>query len=613
MPPARLPANEAERLSALRGYSILDTQAEVAFDELVRLGSNLTGHPIALVSLVDAERQWFKARHGLDATETHRDMAFCSHAILEPSAPLSVPDATQDPRFRDNPLVTSAPDIRAYLGVPLVTSAGHALGTFCVIDRVPRQHDPAMIETVQVLSRAVMANLELRRAVRQVEAAALTDPLTGLPNRRAAVDLLEAALARREPMAAVALDLDHFKEANDAYGHGAGDAILREVAARLRKATRPGDIPVRFGGDEFVVFLAGTATAEGVVSVAGRLVRALSDPVSYEGTLLRTGATAGVAVAPDDAASAEALLRLADEALIGTKRLKRGSVGRATAADAHRVAREAAVMRFLKEADPVSLPHLSAYLQPVVDLRSGHPVGLEALARCYHPEIGTISPEELLATAERIGLSHAVSRQVRAHAFAAFAGLRRDGLAPSRIAVNVSAAELLRSDVVDVLEAQVAAAGLDASSLSVEITEDALLARVAKSTTRRLAELRGHGMRIALDDFGTGTSGLSQLLHVPLDALKLDRTFVARLGTDERAERVVEGVVRLAASMRLEVVAEGVETEGQAAMLRSLGCDFAQGWLFGRAMALPDLREWLVAHHGGGLNVVPLRGAARAG
>jgi len=205
MPPAPLPANEPARLAALRPYEVLDTASETVFDELVALSAELTGNPIALMSLVDAERQWFKAGWGLPVKETPRNLAFCAHAILTPDQVLSVADATKDPRFADNILVTSAPDTRAYIGVPLMDRDGHALGTLCAIDRVPRHHDALTVRTMQTLARAVVANLELRRAFKRTSRRASTDQMTGLANRQAINEVITAAVAAKEPMAIIGM------------------------------------------------------------------------------------------------------------------------------------------------------------------------------------------------------------------------------------------------------------------------------------------------------------------------------------------------------------------------------------------------------------------------
>jgi diguanylate cyclase (GGDEF)-like protein len=255
------PANEAARLAALREYDILDKACWDSFDNITRIAASLTGSPIALISLIDSERQWFLSRQGLEAAETSRDLAFCAHAILDPSQPLVVEDATQDPRFADNELVTGAPDIRFYAGIPLVTSGGPAIGTLCVIDRTPKQISPQMLSALGDLGRMVMTTLDLRRAMLGTRRIALTDSLTGLPNRAAFLEAIGRAIACQcdcgDGFSLLYLDLDGFKRINDELGHEVGDRVLARAAETLRAQVRADDMPARLGGDEFAALLRG--------------------------------------------------------------------------------------------------------------------------------------------------------------------------------------------------------------------------------------------------------------------------------------------------------------------------------------------------------------------
>jgi diguanylate cyclase (GGDEF)-like protein len=275
VPPAPLPENEFERLAALRSYEVLDTACEQTFDELVGLAAKLTRSPLAAVSLIDGQRQWFKARFGLEASETPRADAFCAYAILG-DGPLTVRDATADPRFADNKLVTGEPNIRFYAGVPLVNPDGFALGSLCVMDREARDLDAEHYEILTALAHAAMTTLELRRALVHMRSLALTDALTGIANRPAFLDALARALARLErhgeAFAVLYLDLDGFKRVNDTFGHDAGDAALCDVAATLRAQVRREDTAARIGGDEFAMVLA--ACGDGDVSGAGERLRA---------------------------------------------------------------------------------------------------------------------------------------------------------------------------------------------------------------------------------------------------------------------------------------------------------------------------------------------------
>jgi diguanylate cyclase (GGDEF)-like protein len=285
MPLARYPGTEADRLAALRSYDVLDTAFEKSFDNIAHLAAKLTGSPMSLVSFVDADRQWFKARHGLEVSEVPREFAFCAHAILQPHEALVVPDTLLDPRFADNPMVLGEPEIRFYAGQPLVNSEGFALGTLCIIDREPREFSDADRETLMTLAETVMTTLELRRTMIELRNLALVDVLTGLPNRAALLHAIERAIGhqrrRNQPFALLYLDLDGFKTVNDRYGHSVGDLVLRRVARTLLGSLRQDDLAVRLGGDEFAVLLTGAQMD--VAAAAARICSDLERDMAAEG------------------------------------------------------------------------------------------------------------------------------------------------------------------------------------------------------------------------------------------------------------------------------------------------------------------------------------------
>lgn len=349
---APLPETEPERLAVLKRYGILDTLPEGAYDDLLAIATGICGTAIGSVSLVDAERQWFKSLRGLPVQETSRDVAFCAHAILHPHEVMVVPDALADPRFVDNPLVTGAPGIRFYAGAPLIGSGGAAIGTLCVMDNVPRELTPFQIRALASLSRQVVALLELGLAHRELrnhlaerewyerqlhrhqeelvaENAELsemshTDALTGVPNRRAFNRAMESAVATaatdRTPLSIAIIDIDHFKMINDLYGHPAGDATLTEIAHALRAQCDEVGTVARFGGEEFAVVL-----PDAVAVDAARLCEYLRAAV--EGLPLNVPLTVSIGATvfrPGDGVSD--LYRRADEALYAAKRAGRNCV-----------------------------------------------------------------------------------------------------------------------------------------------------------------------------------------------------------------------------------------------------------------------------------------------
>jgi diguanylate cyclase (GGDEF)-like protein len=351
---AELPKNEPERLEALRRYAILDTAPEQAYDDLTRLAAFIAGTPVALISLIDEQRQWFKSRVGLDVSETPRDQAFCAHAILEPEQTLVVRDATQDKRFVDNPLVTGGPGIRFYMGTPLLTPDRQPLGTLCVIDHRPREMEPERVETLEILSRQVAAQFELRRIAAELQneianrdvyleqlqgyqqeleknnlelqRASLTDGLTRIANRAAFDQRLQEEVYRAQRyktgLSLILIDVDKFKDYNDSFGHPAGDVVLKEVARLLRTRVRPSDLVARYGGEEFAIILA-TTGRDSAQTVAESLRSTIE-----QGTFPNRAVTvsAGVATLGERRADPAALLQAADDALYEAKRSGRNRV-----------------------------------------------------------------------------------------------------------------------------------------------------------------------------------------------------------------------------------------------------------------------------------------------
>jgi len=321
-------AGEAARLKALQGYDILDTPPEPKFERIVRMASRQLDMPISLVSLIDETRQWFKARSGFDVEETPRSVSFCAHAIQEDRV-MVVEDATRDPRFVDNPLVTGDQRIRFYAGAPLTTRDGYKLGTLCVLDRVPRHITTNQETLLEDLAAVVVDEMELRRAMLQLTQLAATDSLTGLLNRRRFLALAEVERQRAarygRPLSLLILDIDHFKDVNDRHGHDIGDEVIIRVAEICQAQKRPSDIAARLGGEEFAVLMPETDLSRGCV-FAERLRSAIAqDDIRQGDTVIKVTVSIGVSEAAG-LAPIDDLLKNADLALYEAKNFGRDRV-----------------------------------------------------------------------------------------------------------------------------------------------------------------------------------------------------------------------------------------------------------------------------------------------
>ena len=421
---------------------------------------------------------------------------------------------------------------------------------------------------------------EQRLAAEQLTHAATHDGLTELPNRTALVSRLDELLQLAEAgqVSVLFIDLDNFKVVNDSLGHGVGDELLRQVAGRLRHVMRDGDRLARFGGDEFVVFVDGGIDP---AVVAERLRRAVQEPVLIDGHELVVTASIGFAVNASTDLTADDLLRDADAAMYRAKAAGRDRIEAFT--DETRAASVAALQISSELRRGLERGELVPYFQPIVDLAGGHVVAFEVLARWLHPERGLLAPGEFMPIAEDSGLVVELGSRILRDALAQLAHWRAVGLqfASCSLSVNVATQQLIDGRFLGVVHDALGETGIDADSLWLEITETALMSDT-NAASRALRDLRGLGLHLSVDDFGTGYSSLTYLKRFPVEAIKVDQTFVTGLGLEADDTSIVEAVVRLGHSLGLTVVAEGVETPLQLNRLRELGCDRGQGYLFGR-------------------------------
>ncbi len=411
------------------------------------------------------------------------------------------------------------------------------------------------------------------------------DPLTALPNRTAFRRELERASAAVEAgggsLALFIIDLDRFKEANDVFGHRAGDAVLVEVAQRLRGLLPEGATAARLGGDEFAVVVPGVPVPHGCAEIAQAIVAALAGTIDHEGQRIVVGGSVGVAVAPADGTSADLLVARADMALYRAKD-QGGGVSCFFEVAMDEETRLRRMLAFeLREA--IGAGQLSLAYQPLVDLGSRTVTGFEALVRWEHPVHGTIAPTIFVAIAEESGFIAQLGEWVLRTAASEAARWER----PLTVAVNLSPLQLEQQQLPDIVREILVGTGLSPTRLELEVTETALI-RNPQRALDVLRRLKAMGIRIAMDDFGTGYSSLSTLQSFPFDKLKIDRSFVDRVGTHGQAASIVRAVVGLSRSLDIRVVAEGVETEAQIAFLSGEACDEVQGFMVG--MPLPIQR-----------------------
>ncbi|MFW2388391.1 MAG: putative bifunctional diguanylate cyclase/phosphodiesterase [Polyangiales bacterium] len=446
------------------------------------------------------------------------------------------------------------------------------------------------------LHRVIRYAIERKRTELELVRLAQFDQLTGLPNRTLLRERVTHALARAmrsgSGVATLILDMDRFKEINDSFGHEVGDKLLVEAAKRIRANVRDQDTVARLGGDEFAVVLEGVSEAKEVLPVIERILSSLREVNTVEGHEVMTSTSIGIAMYPENGTDLSELLRAADLAMYQAK-----STGRSCYqffADA--MQEEAQTRRALEWSlrSAVEKKEFELFYQPQICLRTGGVVGVEALMRWAHPSRGLLTPFHFIAGLEEFGLINEVGEWVLHTACEQIQRWHAMELTPMRISVNVSAQQFEDPMLIDKVRLALADSKVAPEFLELELTESCLMSDPAQAGAL-LREIRDVGVRIAIDDFGTGYSSLTYLNEFPLNVLKIDKSFVQSVESNDRGGPISNMIIGLGQNLGLEVVAEGVETEGQLRYMQEHGCDIAQGYLYARPESPADLTPWLQA------------------
>jgi len=505
-------------------------------------------------------------------------------------------DIALDPNWQGISHMALEHGLAACWSTPIKASDGRVLGTFAFYYRRPHDPDAFHRRLVDVIVHLCALALEREEARNRIRRLAFYDDLTGLPNRNLlhaqADQAIAAAAAAEQALAVLFIDLDRFKQINDSFGHPGGDQLLRVVSRRLQEEAGPGDIVGRLSGDEFVMVLT-LCDAHSAGERTERILRRLSLPLPLDDVQIRPSASVGISMFPHDGHDTETLLHHADVAMYQAKNSGRNGARFYSREMDHNAQERLALETALREA--VEQHQLHLHYQPQVGIGDGRLRGVEALARWRHPRLGDVPPMQFIPLAEECGLIGDIGHWVLEQACAQLAHWRRTGLEVPSVAVNLSPTDFHDLDLPLRIEQVLRREGLLPGDLKVEITEDVLL-DTDPSTLRTLHAVHALGARLSMDDFGTGYSSLSYLRLLPISELKLDRSFVRGIENDEVASALTRAIAHIGQSLRLTVVAEGVESGEQLRLLGEQGYGIAQGYHFTPALPAHELDSWIREH-----------------
>ncbi|WP_179959479.1 putative bifunctional diguanylate cyclase/phosphodiesterase [Marinobacter changyiensis] len=581
--------DEHIRLRELSSLDILDTAREERFDRHTRLVAKIFDMPTVIISLVDADRQWFKSGVGCEIRQTSREESICSEALN--LGFLEIPDTFKDAFFRNHPGVKGEPPLRFYAGAVLFGPTGQPLGTLCLNDTVPRRltatERSLLKDFAQLVQHEMNRDVAHEKNRRSILDATLRDPTTGLPGEALLNDTLENLIRMSQDeeryLAIIHLWVDNLDMIGQLYGEAARNAVVRTIADRLTALDERILAAARVSDDRFVLIMP-VESGEASVDSARRVLTRVGEHVTFENRHLRPEISLGTSLYPVDGERADKLMSRARKAFNHGMSYHRIHF--------YNLKEEAKANRRLLIEDRLETAltenQLTLNYQPIFTADGSRVVSFEALARWNDEELGVVSPGEFVPIAERSArLSYLLTYYVLRMACAqAQTWRKRSNEEAVHIAVNVPAREFYRPGFVDAVLGVLRDVGLDPSRLILELTEEGMIQDI-EQTIETMAKLSAAGLQFALDDFGTGYSSLSHLRRLPVDTLKIDKSFINDLATNRKELELVTGIIGIAHGRGLKVVAEGVESAEQQQLLIALGCDKIQGYLLGRPVS-PD-------------------------
>ncbi len=557
---------------------LIESQLTGIFGSVLLL--DLDGHHLKHGAAPSLAAAFIKA---IDGIRIGPKAGSCGTAVFR-RAPVIVKDIMSDPLWEDYRELAAAHDYRSCWSTPIMSHQGTVLGVFAMYSTSVREPNEIETRLIDVTTRIAGIAIERKRAEDQISFMAHHDALTGLPNRSLLKDRLAQAILQTQRhnswVSVVFIDLDNFKTINDSLGHSAGDELLKAVANRMVDCVRATDTVVRLGGDEFVVLLADQpASPEAISATLDKICTAIAEPVSIEGRTLYVTCSMGVATFPNDGRDPETLLMNADAAMYKAKEAGRDNVQFYTAEMNTRVHEKLALQQEMR--DGIARADFILHYQPQVDLRTGRVFAVEALIRWQHPTLGFLSPLKFIPMAEETGLIVPLGDWVLHEACRQNKAWQDAGLPHVNICVNVSARQFKEKNLISRVVHALDESGMAAKYLELEITESLIMQDVEQAVAT-MEELQRLGVQLAIDDFGTGYSSLNALKTFPVARLKIDKSFINNLPTNDSDKAVAGAVISLGQKLNLRVIAEGVETAEQVEFLRANNCDEIQGYYFSK-------------------------------